>query len=596
MKRQRAGWLLLILLAACGTAVGGGSGDGGGADATAPDDASADDARSPDGGADDAAAFDARSDAPPGDASNLDGSALDASDAFASDAGPTDAALVDAPADAPVDAPVDAADAAVPPGKARVRLALVAPDVAASDFCVAREGAPFVAPHMASAGVAAGLRYPSASEYVEVTPGARYSVRVVAAGAVDCATPLAGVADALTGVLADMDAVTVVAAGEVAAGAPHPLALQALVDATAGGAVGTMTARVFHASPDLGTVDFGASSALLYAPQFTGLTFGVVPTAASVAAGGAPVDAKGYFNSPRDREHFSVRQGASDVVRFGPDVWSLVSTFLVGKVGSATAPLGFLSCRDFMRESNHLSNCIVQTGAPEQSPLRLVHVAPGAPALDFCVKEAMAAAYPLVPVLRAAGAAAGVPFGSASRHFAFPGRFGEALSVRVIAASAAADCTQPALATYGGDIGPDSSVAVYQTAFAPAVPVFGAQVSQPTGRPAAGATGFSVVPAIPGDVAIDVYGTITGGAAVKWATNLRPGRLFNGYFTTAAGDYQVAINQYPTATVLLRAPITLAVDVPGTGFLYGSAPGTRALLRCVDVTPAAGVYVVPCTN
>ncbi|HRH00250.1 MAG TPA: hypothetical protein PLR99_28600, partial [Polyangiaceae bacterium] len=341
----------------------------------------------------------------------------------------------------------------------------------------------------------------------------------------------------------------------------------------------------------------GTRAPYTYTPQLLGLAFGVVPTAANVAPGGPAIDANGYFNSPRDRHHFSARRGDTDVVRFGPDVWPLVSTFLIGKVGSATSPLGFLSCRDFLPEQSHLSNCIVQTGAPEQSPLRIVHVAPGAPALDFCVKERAAAAFPRVPVLLAAGEPAGAPFGSASRHFAFPSQApGESLDVRVIAASAAADCTQPAIATYAGDVGPSSSMPVSQTAFAPAAPAFGAQVSQPTGHPGPGATGFSLVHAVPGDVAVDVYGTITGGAAVKWGTNLSPNRLFNAYFATAPGEYQVAINRYPTSTVLLRSSTTLAVDAPVTGFLYASAPGTRALLRCVDSPPPAGTYVVPCTN
>jgi hypothetical protein len=80
-----------------------------------------------------------------------------------------------------------------------VRLVNLISDAPAFDVCLRTHGAdpatPFdIGPLLATHGLAAGLAYPQASSYVSVAPGT-YDLRVVAAGAPDCATRLDGIPD-----------------------------------------------------------------------------------------------------------------------------------------------------------------------------------------------------------------------------------------------------------------------------------------------------------------------------------------------------------------------------------------------------------------
>jgi hypothetical protein len=80
-----------------------------------------------------------------------------------------------------------------------VRLVNLISDAPAFDVCLRSHGpdpaAPFdIGPLLESHGLAAGLAYPEASGYVSIVPGT-YDLRVVAAGAPDCATRLDGIPD-----------------------------------------------------------------------------------------------------------------------------------------------------------------------------------------------------------------------------------------------------------------------------------------------------------------------------------------------------------------------------------------------------------------
>lgn len=100
----------------------------------------------------------------------------------------------------------------------------------------------------------------------------------MAAGAVDCATPLPGTVALTTAAAARVgERRTLALMGERAAGSAHPLAWGELQDDAVPATGSQMKVRFVHASPGLGPVDLGLSGGALYQAQLQGLAFGVLP-------------------------------------------------------------------------------------------------------------------------------------------------------------------------------------------------------------------------------------------------------------------------------------------------------------------------------
>jgi hypothetical protein len=123
------------------------------------------------------------------------------------------------------------------------------------------------------AGGATGLSYAQVTRYLDVAAGT-YDVRIVAATAADCASPV--VPDTTGATLPAGAAITVAATGLAAPGAGQPgFALVPLVDETQV-AAGKAKVRFVHASPGTPPVDVGAGSGDGFTPLFTAVPFRAV--------------------------------------------------------------------------------------------------------------------------------------------------------------------------------------------------------------------------------------------------------------------------------------------------------------------------------
>ncbi len=206
--------------------------------------------------------------------------------------------------DASDDAAADAADAAPP--QAYVRVAHWSPDAPAVDVCFTTAGdtwdgqmpqlAQLVAGSDAGSlgdGGTVGLTFPQVTSYLIIPPDT-YSVRLVAAGSVDCST---SVVDLASVALAANTYTTVAAIGEKApVQSDQPLKLVAFTDDVTAPA-GQAAVRFINASPSLLSIDVGTGSLSgtggTFVPLFAGIQFGQTGSVAESDAGA--VDAYGYL-------------------------------------------------------------------------------------------------------------------------------------------------------------------------------------------------------------------------------------------------------------------------------------------------------------
>jgi len=274
------------------------------------------------------------------------------------DAG-ADTGTVDTDSGVDTDAGIDA-DAAEP--QAFVRLAHLSPDAPAVDVCFTSAGSDYTgqtpqlaqittvidAGTTADGGAVVGLSYPQVTTYLIVPPGA-YAVRLVAAGSVDCSTP---VADLASVTLNDGTYTTVAAVGEAhVVQTDQALKLVSFADEVTAPA-GTSALRFINASPSLTSVDFGTgtNAATTFAPLVTGVAFGAAGTTLGADAG--TIDASGYLSSqPLAGATLSahVTNGSADTATAASvtvNAASAATFVLIGGVTGGGAPAQLLECPD----------------------------------------------------------------------------------------------------------------------------------------------------------------------------------------------------------------------------------------------------------
>jgi hypothetical protein len=234
---------------------------------------------------------------------------------------------------------------------AQLRVAHLSPDAPAVDVCLAPAGTGrFTGPVLEQAGGAAGLSYGQATRYLSVAAGA-YDVRVVAATAADCASPI--VPDTAGATLPEEGVITVAAVGLTAPSAGQPgFALVPFVDETQV-AAGKAKVRFVHASPGTPPVDVGAGSGEGFAPLFTAVPFG------ELDADRAPA---GYLETdPLSGATLAARatgttEDALVVSGVTLPAGAIVTVFAVGLLGG-DPPLAALVCADDTAETALLSQC-----------------------------------------------------------------------------------------------------------------------------------------------------------------------------------------------------------------------------------------------
>jgi hypothetical protein len=232
-----------------------------------------------------------------------------------------------------------------------LRVAHLSPDAPAVDVCLAPAGSGrFTGPVLEQAGAAGGLSYGQATRYLSFASGS-YDVRVVAANATDCTSPI--VPDTSGATLTPGRAITVAATGLAAPASSQPaFALVPLVDDTQV-AAGKAKVRFVHASPGTPPVDVGAGSGASFTPIFTAVPF------PSVDADRAP---NGYVETdPLAGATLSARaagttEDALVVEGVTLPAGAIVTVFAVGLAGGEP-PLAALVCADDTAETSLLSEC-----------------------------------------------------------------------------------------------------------------------------------------------------------------------------------------------------------------------------------------------
>lgn len=232
---------------------------------------------------------------------------------------------------------------------ALVRVGHLGADAPAVDFCVSADaGANFIGPVMAGVlGDADGLAYSEVTSYLALPP-ATYTVRLVAPGAADCATSLAGLPDIALPPVTGGSSYTATATGLLgAAGEDQPFQLVVYEDDVSP-AAGKINLRVVHSSPNVPAVDVG----ILAGGTFTALTEDLAfPNAAQLADIDPVSDLDVSIRLAGDPNDVLVLEG----VTIGAD--SAVTVFATGIAGDVTNPLGVLVCGDNAAPVGTLSDC-----------------------------------------------------------------------------------------------------------------------------------------------------------------------------------------------------------------------------------------------
>lgn len=262
--------------------------------------------------------------------------------------------------DGAVDA-VDAAPVDAAPSPFRVRLANFV-DAGAVDFCIAPEqdGQPgtFEGPALATRATPAGLAYGQVSQYVPTAPGApAYYVRLVAPGATDCATPLAGREALRVDMVGASDAYATVVYYGSEPGAGQPAQTFVLADQRMS-ITGVMTMRLRFANAIAATsaaLDLGRVEGQVFEPIFQNVAPGRI-------AVGRGIDRFGFAQIP-PAEGVTIalrRAGAGDLVLSTTGValrdGAIVSAFAFGALDEPARPLRLALCEDLM-QAETLTRC-----------------------------------------------------------------------------------------------------------------------------------------------------------------------------------------------------------------------------------------------
>jgi len=431
-----------------------------------------------------------------------------------------------------------------PTPQINVRVAHLSPGAPAVDFCLraaSTTGWAGVRPTLRSLGGAPSISYTQATRYLSLDAGT-YIARLVAPGSADCNTSLAGLPDYPLPALAAGARATVAAIGVLGGGAGTGFRLQPYLD-EAPAAAGRLKLRFVHTSPGTPNVDVGIPGA---GTAFTGVFNNVAfPNAATpyldsatplnatlaVRVAGTPTTADNY---PLTIPGVSLPLGSTSTV------------FAIGRLGVPATPLGALICNDVVALANNLSICALLPGRPPQINVRVAHLSPDAPPVDFCLRPEGSTTF-TGPVLRSLGVAAGVAFNQVTRYLTIDAG---TYTVRLVAPGSA-DC-----ATSLGGL-PDTAL----PALAGGARATVAAVGLLSG---AGATAFRLTPFID-----DATPAAAGQARVRFVhtspgtPNVDLGIPGTGTaFTTVFGNVA-----YPTATAAINvAPLTnatLAARVAG---------------------------------
>ncbi|MFO0606999.1 MAG: DUF4397 domain-containing protein [Polyangiales bacterium] len=490
--------------------------------------------------------------------------------------------------------------APTPPAQINVRVAHLSPGAPAVDFCVRPSSATSwagVRPTLGSLGGAPSISYLQMTRYLALDAGA-YTARLVAPGSANCDASLAGLPDYPLPALAGGTRATVAAVGVVGDTGATAFRLQPYVD-EALATSSQLKVRFVHASPGTPAVDVGIPGA---GTEFT-TVFGNVAF---------PAAATPYFTSPAPlNATLAVRvAGAPTAADLYPltlpgvslPLGSTSSVFAVGRLGNAATPLGALICNDTTPLSNNLSICALLPSRGPQVNVRVAHLSPDAPPVDFCLRAAGAAAF-TGPVLGSLGVAGGLAYGQVTRYLPLDAA---AYTVRLVAPGSA-DC-----ATALGGL-PDTALPALTGGVRATVGALGLLsgsgatafrlapfVDDATPAPAAQAR-VRFVHASPGTPNVDVgvpgagtafttvFGDVAYGAAAA-AINVAP--LAGA--TLAARPAGAATAAYPLTLRGVNLPAGSRTTVFAVGALNDDQTPLAALV-CDENAPAAGA-LTPCVG
>jgi hypothetical protein len=488
--------------------------------------------------------------------------------------------------------------APMPPAQINVRVAHLSPGAPAVDFCVrptSAMGWAGVRPVLRSLGGAASISYTQMTRYVALDAGA-YTARLVAPGSADCNTSLAGLPDYPLPMLAGGTRATVAAVGVVGDTGASAFRLQPYVD-EAPAAMNRLKVRFVHTSPGTPNVDVGIPGA---GTAFTGVFNNVAfPNAATpyldsatplnvtlaVRAAGTPTTADNY---PLTIPGVSLPLGSTSTV------------FAIGRLGNAATPLGALICNDVVALSNNLSICAQFATRGPRVNVRVAHLSPDAPPVDFCLR-AEGGAF-TGPVLRSLGVTPGLAFEQVTRYLPLDAA---TYTVRLVAPGSTdcatslgglPDTTLPALA--GGARVTVGAIGLLSGTGASAfrlAPIVDDDVAAPAGQ-----ARLRFVHTSPGTPNVDVgipgagtaFTTVFGNVAYPTAAahiNVAP--LSN--VTLAARVAGVATSAYPLVVRGVNAPAGSRLTVFAVGALNDDQTPLEALV-CDDGAAPAGA-LTPCT-
>lgn len=497
-----------------------------------------------------------------------------------------------------------------------IRLAHLSPGAPAVDFCLAVHGTTvFTGPLLSGQGVLTGLPYAAVTKYQTVN-AAQYDVRIVAAGATNCATSLGGLADQTNlPALPANGAVTIAAVGELAPGdgGGQPFGLKAYADDTTV-TTGNAKLRFVHASSGTPSVDVGTSGGVLFTPVFSNVAFGNTATATNGYVTTAPltnveisVRANGTTNDVLAAEGTNLASG------------TIATAFAIGKIGNITTPLQMLLCADNAAPIGALTPCNIVGDEPNRAHVRVAHLSPDVPAVDVCVAPT-GGAFTGAGILRRLNVTTGLVYPQVTTYLDLPIA---SYTVRLVAA-AATDCATPAV--------PDTpNVVVVDNLYA-TIAALGDLTVPDAGAPDAGADdagtpsssfGLKVfvdnraapvptgninlrfIHASPGTAAVDV-GLGSGGTFAPLFINVAfrnfgvgVGIDPNGYISTAPLAAQTLSARLSGGTMdaVVAPNITITANTLATAFAIGKVGNGAAPLRfllCLDSNTPAGVLAA-CT-
>jgi hypothetical protein len=239
--------------------------------------------------------------------------------------------------------------------------------------------------------VTAGLAYGQMTAYVSVPLVSYADLRVVAANAADCSTPLVPDFDNLPITVAQLATVALMGSAGDAGG--HTPSLAAFADDPATGFPSEgARIRFVNAAPAAPSTDIVLGAGAYFEAQQVAVPYGAASSVATTATGGFAPDSNGYVTETMYTAQFNARHAGADVASFtarssAPNgiASSGISAFLTGLPGSTTTPPAWVLCDDTKAAAGYLATCETVSAGPSKSPFRLNHLSIALPAVDMCM-------------------------------------------------------------------------------------------------------------------------------------------------------------------------------------------------------------------